>query len=516
MPIPVIDLFAGPGGLSEGFAAFKRKELYPFDIRLSIEKDENAHQTLLLRTFFRQFLKKGNTVPSEYYDMLHEPNILLRDEKKNLLFAKYKQEFDDAAKEALCMELSEKNRGYIQDLISNSLQQSLLQDWVLIGGPPCQAYSNVGRARIGGIYSSDSRVFLYKEYLRIIAYNNPAIFVLENVEGLLSAEVHDNNIFESILTSLEKPSSIFKRSNSSNYTIYSLSNIDIHSRKDFIVKSEKYGIPQKRHRVILIGIRNDIRSRPRILEVQPIVPIRSVIGLMPKLRSGLSKSFLKSEVVGKKTHRHYKKLEDSTENWLKNIGIIQSDIRALNGFSFLGYNEDLRKFTRGEEFISCESSLDKDHPLFQWFTDAQLQGVTNHVTRTHLLQDLRRYFFCAIFSEYYKRFPKLKDLAVHSKSLLPDHKNVSTGKFEDRFRVLMPDQPSATITSHIAKDGHAFIHYDPFQCRSLTVREAARIQTFPDNYLFCGSRTKQFHQVGNAVPPYLASQIAKIVLGVLS
>ena len=150
-----------------------------------------------------------------------------------------------------------------------------------------------------------------------------------------------------------------------------------------------------------------------------------------------------------------------------------------------------------------------------------MSGVFNHETRGHIEEDLERYLYVSTYTKVMGKSPKLQNF---DRAFLPDHNNAKKaiamatapkkekGKhslFNDRFRALNANKPSPTITSHISKDGHAFIHPDPTQCRSLTVREAARIQTFPDNYYFCGGRTQQYVQVGNAVPPLLANKIAE-------
>jgi len=165
---------------------------------------------------------------------------------------------------------------------------------------------------------------------------------------------------------------------------------------------------------------------------------------------------------------------------------------------------------RGSEFVSCASSIDY-RP--DWYLDPQLAGVCNHSSRGHITKDLYRYFYAACFAMVEKTSPKLADFPA---DLLPDHKNVADAiidhnMFLDRFRVQPWGRPSTTVTSHISKDGHYYIHPDPKQVRSLTVREAARLQSFPDNYLFTGPRTAQYIQVGNAVPPLLARSIAQSI-----
>lgn len=524
--IPIIDLFAGPGGLGEGFSSLYKKDSEVFDIRLSIEKDDNAHKTLELRSFYRKF-KKGK-VPSEYYDVLKEQDLQKRDNLILDLFEKYSKEALEAKKEAWKAELGNNNfpSSEIDKRIINSLNGC--KNWLLIGGPPCQAFSLVGRSRVGGIDNDDHRVYLYKEYLRIIAVHHPTVFVMENVKGLLSAKVNEERVFDWILKDLRDPSSVFKETNAPNYKIYSLSteperndifgNPVYKDARDYLIQSEKFGIPQKRHRVILLGIREDVNVLPdTLVERLNETTLKSIIDDLPKLRSGLGRRIISSETINGTKKREYKKEVDSDENWKKIINNFKKEIISWNGFTS---NKSINKievssFGFGSEYIKYDTPSEKN-PLKEWYYDENLKGVCNHQTRTHLVEDLKRYLFASTYAKKYKRFPRLNDYEAHSNELMPDHVSAMSGKFADRFRVQMPDCAATTVTSHISKDGHYFIHYDPDQCRSLTVREAARIQTFPDNYLFCGSRTAQYHQVGNAVPPYLAYQIAEIVYNIFN
>lgn len=535
--IPVIDLFAGPGGLGEGFSSIKDdKGERLFDIRLSIEMDENAHKTLRLRSFYRQF--KQDEVPDLYYSYIKENDLKKKEKLLTKLKEIYSKQWQHAEKEAWCFELpypeeinekTKKEKGYTPDEIERrhievdkKIKDRIDKEnnWLLIGGPPCQAYSLVGRARNQGMSVKDHRVFLYKEYLRIIARHHPAVFVMENVKGLLSAKVDEQKVFNWIKQDLKDPGSVFQEYQSPKYKVFSLvKQPDALDREgfplyindnDYLIKSEKYGIPQRRHRVILLGIREDIDfTFFDTLEQKEEVILRSVIDNLPNLRSGIGR-----EIIGenKKGNHIYSKIENNQSNWEDTIISARKDLNSL--FPEWGEPADIEfPGTQGYNFIKYKLK-EKSNPIYKnWYFDPKLNGVLNHETRTHLKEDLMRYLFSALHLIEKGYFPKLRD---YPDRLLPKHKNAKGDKFADRFRTQRPDQPATTVTSHISKDGHYFIHYDPNQCRSLTVREAARIQTFPDNYYFCGPRTAQYHQVGNAVPPYLARQIAKIVFNIFN
>ncbi|MGI9458720.1 MAG: DNA cytosine methyltransferase, partial [Pirellulales bacterium] len=205
--IPVLDLFAGPGGLGEGFAAHRgaKSGSARFNIHLSIEKDTNAVKTLRLRSFFRQFA--DDEIPEEYYAVLRDVERPL-DERLEELYSHFPRQAACAATEAMHAELGNTETSEtVEDAIANAVGGQ--KHWVLLGGPPCQAYSLVGRSRNRGnaeyVPSKDGRQFLYREYLRVIAMHQPSVFVMENVKGLLSATIKNQQIFKQIIDDLQSP-----------------------------------------------------------------------------------------------------------------------------------------------------------------------------------------------------------------------------------------------------------------------------------------------------------------------
>lgn len=514
--IPVVDLFAGPGGLGEGFSSLNDGKA--FEIRVSAEKDPIARETLRLRSFYRLLKNHRRDCLQDYYQYCNGDADQPYTEKTNDLWEK-------AGLEAMCLEIgSESGNQRLDQAITKALEnRNESQPWVLIGGPPCQAYSLAGRSRNKGKSDykpeEDHRHFLYKEYLRIIQRNRPDIFVMENVKGILSSKINGDFIFHQILRDLANPNAALDVSDDDlRYQIVSLVSDEVFRDGDdpkaidarkFIIKSEEYGIPQARHRVILLGIRDDriLTELPKLSKEDPIT-VKQVIGDLPVLRSKLSKQ------------------EDSYENWVSSVNDQLMEL-ALNAPLGAEHIKPLaNKLSAVAETLEASHPgslrLEKDeksvfignYKLEKWYSDPKLKVWLNHETRGHRIDDLARYGFAACFAEEYGRSPKgHTDFCLPG--LAPDHKNWESGNFSDRFRVQLADAPSTTITSHISKDGHYFIHYDPRQCRSLTVREAARLQTFPDNYFFQGGRTQQYHQVGNAVPPLLANKIAKLVLNII-
>lgn len=502
MPIPIIDLFAGPGGLGEGFASLQGHKRQPFfEIGLSIEKDAVAHRTLTLRAVFRRL--RGTKNVEHYYSYIRNEI----DEATFRRIPAVASAFEHALIEARCLELGKSDETSIDREIRAALKGH--ETWVLIGGPPCQAYSLAGRSRRANDrdFHKDVKHFLYREYLRIIQVHKPTIFVMENVKGLLSSKHSGNPMFEKIIADLSMPAegleyeirSFTKRGHGGSL-----------EPTDYVIQSERYGVPQSRHRVILLGVRKGL-SVPQHQLLTPLskpVTVRQTIDDFPRIRSRLSRG-------------------DSLEAWRKAVQASPSYVRGWRAEDESAMIEAMRSFAAaatstatGGAFIPRNYRRPKrPTELQQWLYDRSLGGVSQHEARSHMASDLARYLFAATFSHMYGYSPQLD---VFPPKLLPDHINVHVGNetkvipFKDRFRVQCKNEPATTVVAHIAKDGHYYIHYDPSQCRSLTVREAARLQTFPDNYFFAGNRTEQYAQVGNAVPPLLAHKLARIVRSLLN
>jgi DNA (cytosine-5)-methyltransferase 1 len=496
VPLPVIDIFAGPGGLNEGFSHIRDAQGNPvFRTAISIEFEARAHQTLELRALFRRLRDAGDT--ANYY--LYVRGEITREE----LFTRSQDLGTEAQAEALLAELGKSDAANhdIEQKITAALIPFGNQERILIGGPPCQAYSLVGRARRthDDDFEADHKHFLYREYLNIVRKFRPAIFVMENVPGLLSAKNKGVKMFELICDDLRQ----------AGYSLHPINPVDeetdkFDDPKRFVVHAEEFEVPQSRSRVFILGLRADLNLTPATLTRPegPKVTVADVLKDLPRIRSKLSKE------------------KDTPESW-------RSAIEQLGKYQFDHVDERFREVLIERLAIIPHSyplgqramEREKDGPkkLGDWFIDHGCNFVLNHNSRGHMRSDLMRYFYWSQYAEHFGKSPNLSEVPHF---LRPKHGNVTGDAkdtpFNDRFRVQLGTRPSNTVVSHISKDGHYYIHYEPKQCRSLSVREAARLQTFPDNYFFEGPPTDQYRQVGNAVPPYLANQIARVVHSIIT
>ena len=636
--VTIIDLFAGPGGLGEGFSNCKDS---PFEISMSVEKEENAHKTLTLRSFYRKLKDKSLYVKYITSDSKHSKYIVMEEIKKteewkralhetmgsphalgnSKIFEKWQsgenptpKDFKERTKEQLEIDarIEEICRSTGRDNKKNSLKDCA--PLIVIGGPPCQAYSTIGRGRLAGIadrnQDHDQRFFLYKEYADIIEKARPDLFVMENVSGIGSAKLaNGSRIFPEIIKRLEYLKENPTPKDKKKYHIYSLvvkkdnfvgSEKDP-TDKDYLINAVDFGVPQARKRVILLGINaehDSDNSLSMIMDPQkaPDAPsIGETIGSLPPIRSSISKReasvrpnsyysdstedtdsnwneirkssaesirrLVSGEAAVKRGVRdvlHWertsarlekaKKLklpQDVTEKFIKNIPLTpeeeskitskKSEYLALLSETYKRMEERLKtinlkeKLTTGSDFYlaskkekSIKSKSTKRYSeLINWLSK-DFPGVLNHCAKQHMPKDMTRYMFSALWTDAQKKKPAPSGEPSPSpttkffpRELASEHKSWYSKNFQDRFRTYPSTYRAKTITSHMHKDGHANIHYDPLQMRSLTVREAARIQTVPDDYYFEGGQSAQYLQVGNAVPPFLAKQIAEHVLAIM-
>jgi DNA (cytosine-5)-methyltransferase 1 len=406
-----IDLFAGAGGLSEGF---KSQGFTPV---AHVEMDLAACKTLTTRAAYH-FLKENNSFETYINYLKGEINRI-----------DLYQAIPEIIKDGIINTgIGEENNKKIFQQIDAQLLGFKDKDVdLIVGGPPCQAYSLVGRARSEDNMKSDSRNFLYVQYANYLERYQPKMFVFENVIGLKSA---GKGVY---LRNMER---LF---NKKGYSIHI-----------FNVKAENFGVLQKRRRLIIIGWKNDfIPNLPDFDNYDSGLKSRveNIFNDLPQLQAG--------EGIDK-----YCNYISSANNYLKT-----SSIR--NGIDVL----------------------------------------THHVARPHTSQDKLIY---KIAVETWNTNTRLDYNQLPEE--LKTHQNRSS--FIDRFKVVADNlEASQTVVAHIAKDGHYYIHPDINQNRSISVREAARLQSFSDNFYFEGvkegaNRTAAFKQIGNAVPPLLAEKIA--------
>ena len=403
-----IDLFAGAGGLSEGFT---RMGFTPI---AHVEMNKDACDTLRTRAVFHWLRENGKE--NIYYNYLKSEN---RDKD---FFWKENGVPQHVVDSVINKEISKETLSEIFELIDSILGDKNVD--VVIGGPPCQAYSVAGRARKN--MDGDPGNFLYQYYIKFLKKYRPKMFVFENVPGILSAK---NGEY------LDK---IFKAVRNAGYEL----SLPTNSQK--FLNSKNFGVLQDRKRVIIVGWRKELAlSYPDFEITEPKFKIlKDLFADLPELKNG----------EGTMNAVKYKK---PTTEYLK-----QSKIRG------------------------------------------EIDFVTQHIARPNNENDLEIYRMAVEEMNQGKRLNYAK---------LPEHliRHKNTSSFTNRFQVVNGDGISHTVVAHIAMDGHYYIHPDIKQNRSITIREAARIQSFPDDYFFEGSRTAVFKQIGNAVPPLMAEKIAK-------
>jgi DNA (cytosine-5)-methyltransferase 1 len=399
-----IDLFSGAGGLSEGFIKAG------FNPIAHVEIDSNACKTLETRLTYHK-LKEENKL-DYYHDYLLEK---LSREKFISNFSNH-----EISKSVINSAIGGENNTEIFKRI-NELAADREID-LIVGGPPCQAYSLIGRARDKNKMRDDSRNYLYKEYAKFLKEYRPKVFVFENVLGLITA--NDGKFFKNMRA-------YFKR---------------IGYELDYSIEtSSDYDVLQKRKRIILIGWRKDFDFK------------------FPEL------------------------------NNRKNI---KESIWTVNDLLV-----DLKMLKPGEQNNITKYRADTTGYLSKFDLRNGVDFVTQHIARPHNNRDLEIYKIAINKFEKGERL-KYPDLPERLKT----HNNQKS--FVDRFKVVDGNGLSHTMVAHIAKDGHHYIYPDKKQVRSLSVREAARIQSFPDDFFFEGGRTAAFKQIGNAVPPLMAKEIA--------
>jgi DNA (cytosine-5)-methyltransferase 1 len=397
-----IDLFAGASGLSEGFRKLK------FNGVAHIEMDREACLTIKTREAYYYLKETGK--PDTYYDYIG--GNITREE----LYRHIPAEKLNSVINAEISDSSLKNIFKTIETNLNKLPNS--EPDLIVGGPPCQAYSLIGRHGVD--WENDHRLRLYVQYGRFLKEFKPKAFVFENVPGLINAkngEFYRNlKIYFSGL----------------GYEVF-----------DKILNAKDFGVLQNRKRVFIVGWRKDIPFR--FPELKPV------------------------------THSY------TTED-------IFSDLSPLTPGQVINKG----KYRKGPSGYLKQFDLSNGVDFY-----------TQHISRPHNSNDLKIYKIA--IQKWEKERKRLKYTDIPEK--LRTQKN--TDSFLDRFKVVDGKGISHTVVAHIAKDGHYYIHPDINQCRSISVREAARIQSFPDDFYFEGSRTSAFRQIGNAVPPLLSLAIAK-------